>query len=346
MIRSLLIAFIAVSLLGASCTLKRSSDTVLQTVNDGVSWKPKSLVRTSQGKLLRLSSAEATFIEINPVNSLQLWLGTKKHGLFVSENAGDHWVQVIAGGMIADIALDPTARCTLYVALEKKVLRTTNCAESWDLIYNETRATAISALALDWADPQNVYIATKAGDIFKSTNRGESWDSIFGTDDEIIGIVIDRIDAAIVTIATKNMRIERSFNKGSTWTTLTPSAEVAREGLGIFRSMQPLRKKEHLFIVSSKGLWKLTDYGRKWSYIPPLTPPSSVSIRIGVINLNDEQEFYYATKNTFYHSVDNGINYASQELDTARLPASLSIDPNNPTILYLGLAEEERVNYF
>lgn len=344
--RALTIAFILLSLLGASCTTKGSNDTVIQSVNYGTSWKPKSLVRTTQGKLLRLSSAEATFITINPANSLQIWLGTKKHGLFVSENAGEHWSQVISDELVVGMALDPTSRCTLYVALDSKVLRTQNCAESWDLLYNEARATKISSIAIDWADPQNIYFTTKAGDVFKSVNRGESWNSIYSGEEEIHGIVIDRIDSAIVTLATKGMRIERSFNKGVTWTKITPGAEVALEGLGIFRSMQPLQRKEHLFIVSSKGLWKLTDNGKTWSSIPPLTPPSSVSIRAGAINPRDEQELYYVTKNTFYHSVDNGSRYGSQELNTARMPSVLVIDPNNPTIIYLGLAEEEQQRYF
>lgn len=330
-------------LLGASCTLKGSADTVLQTSNKGKTWESKSLVKGAGGKLLRLTTADALYLAVNPKNSLNLFLGTREQGLFISDNAATHWTQMISGQEIVDVALDPTARCTLYVAIPTKLLRTVNCAETWDIVYNETRKARITSIALDSADAMTVYISTDAGDIFKSMNQGMSWNAMYRIErTHISKVFIDSVDTAIVTAITKDARVMRSFDKGSTWTDITPSHEIQLRR-GNYVTSQFSRDKEHFFLVTSEGLWKYNG-GQQWTFIRPLTPVGSAEIRTGVMNIHNENEIYYATKNTFYHSVDNGAHWTAQVLPTTRWPSTLTIDPNNPSILYMGLQKEQEKN--
>jgi len=326
-------------LLGASCTLKGSSDTVLQTSNKGKTWESKSLVKGSGGKMLRLTTANASLIRVNPKNSLNLFLGTHDQGLFASDTAASNWTQMIASQEVVDLALDPTARCTMYVAMPAKVFRTVNCAESWESIYNETRKTRITSIALDSADPMIIYVATDAGDLFKSINQGMSWSSSYHLDGSLFSkVLIDATDTAIVTLITSDSHVIRSYNKGSTWSDITPSFEIQRRR-GNFVASQSSGKKEGLFLVTTDGIWKLQS-AQEWIFIPPLTPIGTAQIRAGVMNAQNEHELYYATKNTFYHSTDNGIHWTAYALPTSRWPSVLTIDPNNPSILYMGLQKE------
>lgn len=326
----------AIMLVGASCTLKSSSDTVLQTSNKGKTWESKSLVKGTGDKLLRLTSADALMLKVNPKNSLNLFLGTRDQGLFVSDNAASHWTQMIASQEIVDIALDPTSRCTLFVAIPAKVLRTVNCAESWEVVYNETRKTSITSIALDPADPMVLYVATAAGDVFKSINQGMSWTAVYQHDRAFISrILIDAVDTAIVTVILNDSTIQRSYNKGATWNDITPNLEEQRRR-GNYVSSQSMQRKEWLFLTTTEGLWKFQG-SAGWEFVLPLTPVGSAEVRAGAINEQNDQELYYATKDTFYHSSDGGKHWTAQVLPTARIPSVLIIDPNNPSILYMGL---------
>lgn len=330
------------ALIGASCTLKGSSDTVLQTSNKGVSWESKSLVKGANGKLLRLTSAQAVFLSVNPKNSLNLFLGTREQGLFISDNAALHWTQMVPAQEIVDVALDPTARCTLFVALPTKILRTVNCAETWDIVYNETRRTRITSIGLDAAYPMIVYITTDAGDVFKSVNQGMSWNSVYQEDRIFFSkFLVDSVDTAILTIITRDARVIRSYNKGATWVEITPVSDKQKRR-GEYVVAQSLRAKEGLVLITTEGIWKLRD--TEWKFIPPLTPVGSTEIHTGVANTENDQEFYYATKNTFYHTTDEGRHWTAQILPTGRWPSTLTIDPNNPSILYMGLKNEIQNN--
>ncbi len=339
-----IVMVLAFILMGASCTLKGSSDTVVQSSNKGNSWQSKSLVKGVGGKTLRLTTADATFLAVNPKNSLNLFLGTNAQGLFISDNAGAHWTQMIANQEIVDVVLDPTARCTLFVALPTKVLRTVNCAESWDIVYNETRKTRITSIALDSFDPMVVYIATLSGDVFKSTNQGMTWNSVFYRDrTPIVKIIIDRIDTAIITVITRDAQVLRSYTKGTDWQDLTPPMDIQLRR-GDYRAAQSFAQKERMLLVTSEGIWKLIGPGKNWQFIPPLTPIGSAEVRVGAMNPLDEQELYYATKNSFYHSTDNGLHWTAQVLPTSRWPAIIAIDPNNPSLIYMGLIKEIEKN--
>lgn len=329
--------------LGASCTLKNSSDTVLQTSNNGKTWVSKSLVKGANGKLLRLTTADARLIKVNPKNSLNLFLGTREQGLFVSDNAALNWTQMISGQEIVDMALDPTARCTLYVALPSKILRTVNCAESWDIVYNETRRTRITSIAVDTADPMVVYFATASGDLFKSANQGMSWSSTYQLESAAIAtVLIDTVDTAIVTVIMKDSRIIRSYNKGATWSDISPSSET-QQRRGNYVDAQSSERKDQLVMITTEGIWKLQG-ARNWQFIQPLTPAGSAEVRAGIMNPKNEEELYYATKNTFYHSTDNGQHWTAQVLPTNRWPSVMTIDPNNSSILYIGFQKETEKN--
>ncbi|MEK7648921.1 MAG: hypothetical protein AAB400_03320 [Patescibacteria group bacterium] len=341
---SLGIVILTLMLTGASCTLKGSSDTVIQSSNKGNTWQSKSLVKGTGGKLLRLTTAEATFLAVNPKNSLNLFLGTKAQGLFISDNAAIHWTQMIANQEIVDVVLDPTAKCTLFVALPTKVLRTVNCAESWETIYNETRKTRITSIALDSSDPMVVYIASLSGDVFKSTNQGMTWNSVFYRDrTPIAKILLDQFDTAIVTIISRDSQVIRSYTKGGDWQDITPPKEIQLQR-GDYRAAQVSGKKEQLFLATSMGLWKFEGTEKSWRFIPPLTPIGSVDVRVGAMNPSNEDEIYYATKNTFYHSTDNGAHWTAQVLPTSQWPSVIAIDPNNLSIIYMGLMKEVEKN--
>lgn len=337
---------IALLFIGQACTLQfsQSEDTGLfKTVTAGRSWRQKEVLLLRDGSTTTLSEVDVTRIMVDQRRPQRIFMGTARGGLFASENAGEQWLQLIAGYVVSDIALDPTARCHLIFATPSTVMRTVNCADSWEMIYHETRADAvIRSIALDYSNPSLVYITTTAGDLFASNDGGLTWRSLYRESGrQIVKILIDPFQPSILYMVDAAGRISRSPDRGVTWEDIMNNLVEFSDARN-YRVLDALADPGAFFYASDRGLFMTKNGGAEWSRIPLLTPEGSAPIMLAGANARNSQEFFYVTRNTYYHTVDRGAHWFALPLPSGTIPAALAIDPTNAAVQYLGFRKDRR----
>jgi hypothetical protein len=119
-------------------------------------------------------------------------------GVYKTANAGDEWVD-LRSNLPSDfgfpIALDPRHPETFYVIVENEaranfgnqftIYRTQDAGERWEALTNGLPAGANVRLGVlrhgmcsDSHDPCGIYVGTNTGQLFASTDRGDSWSLI------------------------------------------------------------------------------------------------------------------------------------------------------------------------
>lgn len=337
---------LALLFIGQACTLQfsESEDTGLfKTVTAGRSWRQKEIMRLRDGRTTKLTDVDVTRIVADPRHPLRIFMGTARGGLFASENAGEEWLQLIAGQVVSDIALDPTSRCNLYFSTPSTVMRTENCADSWEMLFRETRGEAtIRSIALDYSNPSLVYISTTAGDLFASADRGLTWRTLYREAGRAFSkILIDPFQPTILYLVDGNGRVMRSADSGANWEDRTGNLSAFSDA-ATFRYFEALGVPDAFFYASQSGLFITTNAGKEWSRIPLLTPEASAPILLAGANTRNVQEFFYVTRNTFYHTVDRGEHWFALSLPSGTIPAALAVDPTNAAVQYLGFRKDRR----
>ncbi|MBI2484306.1 hypothetical protein HYV71_03935 [Candidatus Uhrbacteria bacterium] len=336
------LAFGSLLFLGAGCTLKFSSQNVpgiFKSSDRGVSWSAKSLQVSGTGKKSRLSDIEVRSIAVDPRNSNLVYIGTDSHGVFASETAGESWTQIIPNQRIVSLAFDYGSRCVLYALTPKQLFKTSDCATSWYIILDETRAdTDLTSMAVDSLYPHILYVTTNAGDIFQSDDRGTTWKALRRFSQTSLRIIlVDRFNPSIIYAASAAGDIYRSENKGATWKSISDALYRDFPKRDVYRGLQMLGRQNSLIFASRSSLYRTLNAGRTWEKLSLLTTDDDTAIFALAVNPENDFEIYYTTQHTFFRSSDGGKTWHTQPLPPQRAGSAISIDTNNSSILYLGL---------
>ncbi|MBI4239846.1 hypothetical protein HY620_02580 [Candidatus Uhrbacteria bacterium] len=331
--------------LGASCTLINSSryGAIVKSQNSGESWESKSLMRLDKNRYAVLGNGvNITSITFDPRNSQVLFAGTQEHGLFATDNGGDSWTQLLPRQVIVDVVPDSNVRCLLYVATPARIFKTSDCATTWQVIYNETRnGVAITSIAADQLTPTILYLTTSTGDLLKSTDRGETWSVLHRFDRmHLVRILVDPSYPEILYVADTEGNIYRSFTHGLEWNYIADSLRGYYVPL-VYRTLFFLSRQDNLFFASESSLFITRNAGTTWERLPLLTQPAETHIFTAAVNPLNDNEIYYGTKNTLYHTIDNGAHWEVKPLPSPRAPSEIRIDPNNPRNVYMGFETYE-----
>ncbi|MBU4360395.1 hypothetical protein L6278_00960 [Candidatus Parcubacteria bacterium] len=323
---------------------------VFKSVDFGETFQNSSLIGYKGDKPITVSNLQVTKIEIDYLNSKNVFLGAVSDGVWYSNNYGENWRQIFKTGYIYDIVLDPQNSGVVYISNGKNVYKSLDLGENWDSLYWETRDKyVISALAINPAENLTLYLGTSGGEIQKTVDGGESWEKIF----ELKGAVIKKIlinpkKTSTIYVGTASAGIFKSDDAGKNWTNLKenyfPSTREnlelrrARKGVTYFQDLIfDLTKNDGLLYGSNFGLIRSDDGGQTWSDINILTPANEVYARELAINPRDNKQIYYGTLDAFYRTFDSGKTWLVSPLPTNYSVGALAIDTINPNIIYMGM---------
>lgn len=172
-----------------------------------------------------------------------------------------------------------------------------------------------------------IYAGTNTGDVYKSTDNGNSWThSTIGVSYFISDIKTS--SSGLLFIATTENGIYRSSDDGATWHHLTPTAGIEARDIYI---------KDEIIFVSTKdhGLGKSTDNGNTWSGTSGSVPENN----IGAFNITNNGTLLIGVKgsNGLYRSTDNGATWSITNFPTSYRVYSLTVASNN--FIFAGTAE-------
>lgn len=340
-----LLALAAIFISGCTIKFGSSSTTavagVFKSFDKGNAWVQKNLFVYSGGAG-NISGINVTSLTFDPQDNKAIYLTSDSQGLFYSYDGGDSWQKAggVKNGAIASVAVDPRDKCTIYATFAGSILKSTDCNRSWSEVYIDTRngKANVTALAIDSFNNNMIYAGNSVGDVLKSINAGGEWQVLTRLNDSITKILIDPKNTKIVYAATKGKGIFKTQNGGADWLDLNTSLKSYSAALEYRSLVFDLSQPDSLLLVSKYGLLKTNDGGTTWTPIKLITPPASTEIYSIAINPQNSNEIYYSTATTFYKTTDGGQNWITKRLPSNATATYMTTDPNNPSILYMGMS--------
>lgn len=359
---SLILGLLTLSL--SACTLSIGSSSSLGvgdgglwlTSDKGRTWRQTSQIPTVTGKTENIGNADIYVIEIDPQDNQALYLGTAGQGLYYTYNLADGWWKVkgLARSTITDVKVDPKNKCVIYAAITNRLFRSSDCARTWQQVYYDNNPeVAVTTIAIDHYNSDNVYIGTSRGEVIKSIDQGISWRTIQRLTgvNEIRKLVIYPQDSRLIFVATSKNKIY-SFRSSSATSANDPAnieknfavtdwrdlGDVLKDfKLGdIFRDIVVSPSDGVMLLASSRGIVRSPDQGITWENIELLPNEKDAIINSIAISPKNSQEIYYVTNTAFFGSSDGGVSWTTKKLTTSRAGWKLKVDNENTNLIYLG----------
>lgn len=328
------------------CSMARDSG-VWRSLDRGENWEQKTLISKNQN----ISASKISFITLDPVSPNIVYAGTRGEGIYKSMDGGEIWYHLEDPALaldkranVYDIAIDPRDTNILYAGVYQnklgRLLRSGDAGKSWQEVYRVSREQyAVFAVEIDSYDPSVVYMGTAEGGFLKSTDYGKSWKVIKWFDDVITDIKVNPYDTRTVFVGTYSKGVYKTNNKGDTWQALDSLKNFPNETQQMQVLVMDKKNPNVLYLGSKSGLLKSTDAGQSWQKVNIIIPPSSV--QISAIALDPATSFflYYAAGNVVYRTQDNGQTWTVHPINSVKKVTSITIDPQNPQVIYAGLGE-------
>ncbi len=274
-----------------------------------------------------LASAAVLSVAASP-DGAQLYAGTSGRGVFASRDAGQTWVEAFPGAYVPNLALDPGRPAIAIASLRNKLVRTQDGGQSWRELPVDWAVEEIVSLL--WATEGTLLAGSGQGQIYRSTDRGDTWAKVGSI--PIDGGVLDLALADNRLLAATWTGVYASSNGGQDWIHLSPS-------LGLPNANTLLTVKTGLLLGTRAGLFRWQPEERAWQTISESFPVEEVT---ALAAAPGGQILYAGAESSLYRSDDGGVNWTPvpSTLDTGI--QTLALDPTRPTRLYK-LAFWERV---
>jgi len=281
----------------------------------------------------------------DPQDEKALYWGSREKGLYYSYDEGKSWKHALAPldtGFIRSIAVHPKETCVIYVTNGRQLFKTTDCARSFDQIYEEVRIKdSITDLAVDPFDEHHLYMSLTNGDVLKSENDGKTWAVVRRFKNSYVAdIAFDGKRDGAFYVATREKGLFRSYDRGANWTDLTPKLEDFTGALTFSRLLVYPSQANYLYWVSDYGILVSRNAGEDWEAINLLTPPGTVDIYGFAVNKQNPKEMYYTgtieLRSNFYRTVDGGKTWETRKLPSKQVPTQLRVHPKNTDWVYMG----------
>lgn len=343
------LALLSLSLLAASCNpfAQSTPGGMVKSLNGGEDWQFINRIKdTNKTTLAPLSISS---LASDPAKKDKIYAGSYNAGLFVSEDAGNSWTQILSKISVYDFAINPADPNLIYVggvyADHGKVLVTTDGGKSWEEIFNEASSqNPVRAIALNPQDPKQVIAGLATGTVIKSTDGGRSWKLVGNHNDRVTKI---RWQTGAVYLLFRGKGLFKSTDNGESFYDnnfgLKASESFYQAAVSAFTASSFNQfvvsqfNPNTIYVTASNGLYKSSDGGNTWQRLPvPLTQENAV-LRAIALAPSDNNTIYASAGSTIYKTVDGGLQWKTQSVDTAGFINALLVDPALPQIAYAGI---------
>jgi photosystem II stability/assembly factor-like uncharacterized protein len=358
-----LLLIISCALVLGACSLNvrtsgigSSDGGVFVTNNKGDVWRQMPFIPTITGSPGSIANIDIRRMYIDPSDSGTIYLATDKNGLYYTHNVGRGWNKVHdlpGNATINDVAIDSREKCTVFVAIDNLLYKTSDCNRSFTQVYHDNNpGVLVTAVAIDHYNNNVVYLGTSRGDVLRSLDGGNSWRAIQRLSDRIEVILIKPSDSRSVFVTTAKNGIFKFNSAGgatldqlseyrnhfdnTNWTDYRN--ELREFNLGInFTGITYSEEDNSLLLATDRVILRSFDEGESWIRLSLLTPDQDSKIRSIAVNPKDGKEIFYATDTSFFRSQDGGDSWSVRRLPTTRSGSYILVDYNNPNIMYLGI---------
>jgi len=248
-------------------------------------------------------------IKISPTDKCTIYVATENK-VFKSDDCNRTWDDVYydndTGIMIRSLAIDPRNERIIYAGTSRgDVITSSDAGKSWsalkrfseDRLFRDKKVMDIIKIVVSERNSNHIWIATKSNGIFKSIDRGVSWQG-FG----------------------------EVFRETHTANSLLVSDFDLFAGDG-----------KTVVVATKAGLLRSFDAGAHWHTVDLVPPSDSTAINAVKMHPADASIIYYATNTSFGSTDDGGKEWTSKKLPSSRAGVTLIPDPDDSDIVYLGV---------
>jgi photosystem II stability/assembly factor-like uncharacterized protein len=287
----------------------------------------------------------------------RVYAGALGQGMLVSDDDGEHWRMAntgLAAIEVVDVTPDPRVSGTLYAALAAGsslgVEKSSDGGATWVPINQGMGGSSPYHVRRVVADPQIadlLYAATLEGQVLKSTDGGQGWQSlaIFPANlSSINDLQVNPLRPGALLAAGVSFDVSDvgsaaalSLNAGATWMPIKLGVSPQVGGESFSAAAFDPSDSQVAFVGGADGLFASSDGGLTWSRRGLTLPPGQPVRRLRV----DTAHLLYAVLapggHTLFRSADAGLTWTAID---AGLPAGapvrdLALDPADAT-LYAG----------
>jgi photosystem II stability/assembly factor-like uncharacterized protein len=348
--KTLVIIVGALLMFGAGCVSFQTDGTpsggndggVFKTTDKGETWVQRVAIPTIDGSVKSIGGVNIVAIKQDPQDVKALYLGTIDHGMFYTYDGGNSWFQPsqLSRGKVASIAVDPKDKCTVYATSANKLLKSTDCSRTFDVVYVDTRAERkTTAVLVDHFDSNVVWTATDGGDVLKSMDAGKSWTSKQTFKSAVMKLMMSTDDSRRVFAGTQKSGVWRTQDAGENWEDLSERYREFGGAKDFFDMALGVSEPAVVVQASKYGLIRSKDNGDTWESIELLTPPKSSLIYSVALDPKDSNGIFYGTATTFFRSPNGGSNWIPKTLPTTRAATVLTVDSSDSSVLYMGVTK-------
>ena len=166
----------------------------------------------------------------------------------------------------------------------------------------------VRSLVVDPRDPQRLYFGTIDGQIYTSTDGGQTWSRLEAFNHPgllIDNLIIDPRDSKIIYAAAQRHKETGGFWKttdgGATW-----SEAAQLKGVDIHALTQSSKNPDLMLAGTSKGVWRSDDAGETWKQLDTSATPGLIDVESLAVDPRDTDVFYAGTWYLPYKSTDGG----------------------------------------
>lgn len=330
-----------ISLTAASCSFLGGDNApagagVLRTSNGGTDWQASNTIKDNAQASLAGTNISA--LEFKPGSPDVIYASSHNNGMFVSEDGGGSWRQILSQIFVNDFAFDPANSDIIYAGGlagdHGRLLVTKDAGKSWQEIYKEaTTGNGIRTVTAETS--QRVYIGLDDGNLVRSDDGGTNWKLVQNFAGRINSI---KPHNGSLYILIRNKGLFRTED-GQNFLNVT--GELASETrFGIFSNVgtynQFVISQSSIYLTTDNGLFRSFDQGVNWvRLVLPLQDQSASILPVATAYTNDSL-VYTAVGSTIYKSSDGGNTWQTQNSNTTARITTMLVHPQNPQLVYAG----------
>jgi photosystem II stability/assembly factor-like uncharacterized protein len=281
-------------------------------------------------------------IVLDPWKPSVLYVGTCGKGLYKTSDGGATWAPIGAGGDsllrvgdVYDVRVDPSRPDIVYAAVSGTgIVRSTDAGATWKRLTPEFSPTSsvTTHVAVHGKSGDTMVYSTDTGNIFRSTNEGESWSLCRqgAESGRVLALVADPANSDLLYAGTDG-GLFRSTDFGSSWMRVPSLLPVVATSIAV--PQDKLTPARYAF-GPGVGIQISRDGGNSWSHADENLGGAAITF---IAADQNGESVYAATGSAILRFVERS---ASWEPATSGLTGgdvtSLAFDPDSPLILYAG----------
>lgn len=335
-------------------------DGIYKSEDDGASWKNIGLKESEHISKIIISPSNSDIIWVAAQGPL--WKKGGDRGLYKTTDGGKNWKKVLGDNEwtgATDVIQDPSNPDCMYAATWQRgrtvasymgggpgsaIYRSTDAGETWEKLKVGLPSSIMGkiGLAISPQKPDVVYAAieldNRAGGIYRSANRGASWEKRSNTVSGATGPhYYQELYASphqFDRIYLVDFRIQISEDGGKTFRTMKEDNKHSDNHAIAFRKDDP----NYLLVGTDGGLYESFDLAETWRFMANL--PVTQFYKIA---LDDTKPFYSIYGGTQDNSTQggpsrtensSGISNADWEIVLFADGYQPATEPGNPSIVY------------